>query len=283
VLLIDEGKPRNRWATRLHGYLTRDGIDPGELLRLGREEIERYGIEFIAATVATARCEIPGNRVNDARIHFEVTLKDGRRFASRKLLLATGVRDILPDIENLETYYGKGVYHCPYCDGWEHRDKHLVSFGQGRDAVGSALGLLTWSPRVTACSNGEELSKKDRERLARHGVSVRTEKIVRLEGSSGPEGMLERIAFESGPPLECAALFFNTEHVQHSHLPLQLGCEIEQKNEIRTGERQGTGVPGLFLCGDADGDVQFVIVAAAEGATAAVAINHELQLEYLVS
>jgi len=278
VLLVDEGEPRNRWALHLHGYLSRDGINPLNLLHLGREEIKRYGVECIAATVVAARQD---NR--NPRARFEITLDDGRRFASRKLLLATGVRDILPDIENIETYYGKGVHHCPYCDGWEHRDEHLVAFGQGHDAVSLALGLLTWSPHVTACSNGDKLSSKDRERLERHGIAIRTERVVRLEGSAGTDGVLERIIFEDGSSLACTAFFFNTGHVQHSPLPVQLGCEVDRKEKIRTGTRQRTNIPGLFLCGDADSDVQFAIVAAAEGATAAVTLNHELQLEDLAS
>lgn len=283
VLVVDEGEPRNRWALHLHGYLTRDGMNPRDFLRCGREEIRRYGVEFIAATVLSARRETPPRGNGDPRSLFEITLDDGRRFSSRKLLLATGVRDLLPEIENFEAYYGKGVHHCPYCDAWEHRDEHLVAFGTGADTVSLALGLLNWSPHVTACSDGAEWDRKDLERLASHGIAVRTEKVIRLEGTEGPDGKLERIIFDDGPPLDCTGFFFSTDRVQHSLLPYQLGCEIERHDKVRTGARQRTNIPGLFLCGDADSDVQFVIVAAAEGATAAIAINHELQREYLAA
>ncbi|HET6569279.1 MAG TPA: NAD(P)/FAD-dependent oxidoreductase [Rhodothermales bacterium] len=280
VLLIDEGKPRNRYATAVHGFLTRDGIDPHELLRLGRGDLERYGIERIDQCVSTARrYEADGEAGSGSR--FEVILNDGRRFESRKLLLATGVRDNLPDIPGLERYYGRGVHHCPYCDGCEYADQSLVACGKGHDAVGLALSLLTWSPHVTTCTDGEEPSQKDRDRLDRHGVILRTEKIIRLEGTSGPDGVLERVVLSAGDPIPCAALFFSTGHVQHSDLPVQLGCEVRQKDEIQTSPKQRTGVPGLFLAGDADGDVQFVVVAASEGAKAAVAINVELQTETL--
>jgi thioredoxin reductase len=259
----------------MHGYLSRDGIHPRELLRLGRAEVDRYGVEVLDAEVDTAR-GLSAGEAPEPRASFEVVTGDGRRFRSRKLLLATGVRDVLPPIDGAETYYGRGVHHCPYCDGWEHRDGALVAYGAGRAAVGLALSLRTWSSRVTACTGGKRVAPKDRDRLARNGIGLRTGRIARLDGS---DEALERIVFESGPPLDCDALFFNTDWAQHSHLPAMLGCESKGDNWIRTHDKQRTCRPGLFLAGDADGDVQFVIVAAAEGARAAVAINRELQDE----
>jgi thioredoxin reductase len=259
----------------MHGYLSRDGIDPRELLRLGRAEIGRYGVEVLDAEVDTAHVLSP-SEAPDPRASFEVVTEDGRRFRSRKLLLATGVRDVLPQIEGAEFYYGRGVHHCPYCDGWEHRDRALVAYGAGRPAVGLALSLRTWSSRVTTCTDGKRVAPRDRDRLGRNGIALRTERILRLDGSGEA---LQWVVFESGPPLECDALFFNTDQVQRSQLPAMLGCEAKEDNQIRTHDKQRTCLPGLFLAGDADGDVQFVIVAAAEGARAAVAINRELQEE----
>ncbi len=218
---------------------------------------------------------LPGE-APDPRASFEVVTEDGRRFRSRKLLLATGVRDVLPPIDGAERYYGRGVHHCPYCDGWEHRDRRLVAYGAGRAAVGLALSLRTWSGRVTACTDGKRIAPKDQGPAGRNGIALRTERIARLDGSGEA---LQRIVFESGPPLECDALFFNTDQVQRSQLPAMLGCESKGDNQIRTHDKQRTCMPGLFLAGDADGDVQFVIVAAAEGARAATAINRELQDE----
>ena len=203
-------------------------------------------------------------------------MADGRTFRSRKLLLATGVRDVLPPIAEADQFYGRGVHHCPYCDGWEHRDQSLVAYGAGRPAIGLALSLRTWSERVTACTDGKRVAPKDRQRLERNGIALRTEPIARLEGAGGS---LQRVVFEAGPPLECDALFFNTEQFQRSALPERLGCERAEGNQVRTHDKQRTRRPGLFLAGDADGDVQFVIVAAAEGARAAVAINRDLQDE----
>lgn len=272
VLVIDGGRPRNAASRSMHGFLSRDGTPPRELLRLGREELGRYGVELLDGEVDDAR-ELPAS---DGLMAFEVRTDDGRRFRSRKLLLATGVRDVLPPIEGAEEFYGRGVHHCPYCDGWEHRDREIVAYGAGRPAVGLALSLKTWSDRVTACTGGERVAPKDRQRLTRHGVALRTEPIARLEGDGQA---LRRVVFASGAPLECDALFFNTEQVQRSVLPDLLGCEQRGGHQLRTHDKQRTCRPGLFLAGDADGDVQFVIVAAAEGARAAVAINRDLQEE----
>ncbi len=222
-----------------------------------------------------ARALPPGGR-HGSPVALEIRTDDGRTFFSRKLLLATGVRDVLPAIEGAETYSGRGVYHCPYCDGWEHRDAALVAYGAGRAAAGLALSLRTWSSRVTACTDGEPLAPKDRARLLRNGIALRTGHILRLDGDGG---VLRRIHFEIGPPLDGDALFFNTEQFQHSRLPIALGCEAKAHQRIRTHHRPDTCVPGLLVAGDAAGDVPFVIVAAAEGARAAVAINSELQAE----
>jgi thioredoxin reductase len=275
VLVFDSGQPRNAAAQAMHGYLSRDGIPPRELLRLGRDEVARYGVEIQDTEVDSARIRNPDD-AEEPGAAFEVETAEGRRFLARKLLLATGVRDILPPIAGGETYYGRGVHHCPYCDGWEHRDQALVAYGDGSAAVGLALALRTWSSRVTACTDGTRIGLNDRERLERNGIGLRTGRIARLDGA---DGVLQRVVFRSGPPLDCDALFFNTGQVQRSLLPTMLGCETGENDQIRTHDRQRTCQPGLFLAGDADGDVQFVIAAAAEGARAAVAINRELQDE----
>lgn len=268
VLVCDAGRPRNYASQGVHGLLTRDGIHPRELRRLGIEEVTRYGVEFREAKVAD---------VTAAEGGLEVVLADGARLPARKVLLATGICDRLPEIEGIEAFYGRSVFHCPYCDGWELRDQPLAAYGEAMEASGLALSLLTWSRDVVVCIEGSQgLSRRRRRELSRLGIAVRTEKIVRLEG---PDGRLERIVFAEGSPLERRALFFNTGQGQRSDLAERLGCRFDAKGHVCTDRRGRTGVPGLFLAGDASGDVQFVAVAFGEGASAAVAINAELQEE----
>jgi thioredoxin reductase len=267
VVVCDAGRARNFAAMHVHGFVTRDGIEPPELQRLARVELMTYGVEWRQAAVVDGSCLNNG---------FEVVLDKGDRLRSRKLLLATGVRDFLPDIPGFDELYGRSIHHCPYCDGWEHRDQRLVAYGEGKSAVGLALSLRTWSRRVTACIQGRTLSDLDRRRCSDLEIEVRSERISRLLSEAGE---LRRIEFESGPPLECDAIFFNTAQVQRTDLAARMGCSVDDWGAAETSSRQRTSVSGLFVAGDADRDVQFVVVAAAEGATAAVAINKELQEE----
>lgn len=269
VIVCDAGKPRNRMSRSMHGYLSRDGTHPLELLRIGREEIARYGVEFRECLVADARCE-EGK-------HVEILLEDGRMLQGRKLLLTTGIVDVLPDVPGIEDFYGTSVWHCPYCDGWEQSDQPLAVYGDPRHSTGLALSLLTWTDKITVCTDGAtDLDGECVARLEKHHLPIRTEKIVRLEGT---DGRLERIAFESGEPLACRGLFFNTDQWQRSPLADKLGCRFDERGHVSTDPAGRTGVCNLFMAGDANGDVQFVIVAAGEGATTAVAINKELQEE----
>ncbi|MDQ3169117.1 MAG: NAD(P)/FAD-dependent oxidoreductase [Acidobacteriota bacterium] len=273
VLVFDHGHPRNASAEHLNGFLTRDGIAPREFLAIAREEIARYGqVQVIDLEVTHALCE------NNA---FRVTTADGRTFASKKLLLATGVVDHLPDIPGLREMYGKSVFHCPYCDGYEVRGKPLAVYGCEERGYGLALELLGWSKDVVLVTDGAcGIDAKGLARLAKHDIEVREEKVVRLEGR---DGRLERVVFASGEPLERQALFFTTGQTQRSHLADVLGCEFNDKGTVRTGQYETTHLAGLYVAGDASRAVQWVIVAAAEGAEAAYSINQDLIKESLAS
>jgi len=210
---------------------------------------------------------------------FEVTLDDGRHFKSRSLLLATGVVDEIPAIEGFDPLYGSSVHHCPYCDGYEIRDQPIAVYGRGENGKGLALEMTVWSRDLVLCTDGaSELSAKDLERLKGNGIEVREEKIARLEGT---DGLLERIVFTTGETLPRSAMFFSTGHHQRSDLAERLNCKFTEKGAVETGEYEAAGIPGLYAAGDASRHVQFVIVAAAEGAEAAFAINTMLLKEDL--
>jgi thioredoxin reductase len=273
VLLCDNGHPRNEASQAMHGYLTRDGMPPLEFLRLGREELIQYTtVDIRDVTVTDARCG-PNSR-------FETTLETGDMIESRKLLIATGVRDPLPEIEGMRALYGKSVFHCPYCDGWEVRDRPLAVYGKGEKGYGLALELTAWSRDILLCTDGpSEIEPRRIERLTRNGISVREDKVLRLEGR---DGILDRVVFAEGPPSERRALFFTTGQYQQSALAIRLGCEFNDKGTVRTGKYETTHLPGLFVAGDASRAVQWVVVAASEGAEAAFAINTDLIKEDLV-
>lgn len=266
VLLCDAGQPRNAKSQALHGFLSRDGIPPLELLEIGRQQLRPYeSVELMATEVVEAR------RLDEG---FEIVVGDGTRHRCRMLLLATGVTDKLPAIDGIDAFYGRSVFHCPYCDGWEWRDQPLAVYGGGHLGMSLALELTVWSQNLVLCTDGPaELSSKHRQRLADHGIPIREERIAGLEGN---EGMLERIVFASGVRLPRRAIFFNTGFHQSCGLATGLGCDLTDKEVVPTGTYETTPIPGLFVAGDASRHVQLAIVAAAEGVKAAFAINTAL-------
>ena len=270
VLVCDLCEPRNRETRALHGYLTRDGTPPLELLDLGRRELPAYDVEVRHIGVTGA--------VSDGD-HYRVALADGGEERAKYLLIATGVVDDLPGVRGFEECYGRSVFHCPYCDGWEWRDKRIAAFGRGRHAIGLALGLRTWSRDTVLCTDGEPLGRHGRERLARNGIAVRTETIAHLEHQ---DGQLTAIGFQSGDRLARDVVFFTTGQHPQSELATQLGCSLTHRGTVRTGTLCDTNVPRVFVAGDASRDAQFIVVAASEGVKAAVAINKALQAEELV-
>lgn len=259
VLVCDAGAPRNAASCGMHGFLSRDGILPHELLRLGREELQRYGVEYRKVAVSEAHAQGDGF----------VVIAAVETLSCRKLLLATGVKDRVPKIENIERFYGRSVFHCPYCDGWEMRDQPLAAYGRGKAAAGLAHSLLTWTHDVVLCTDGARTPPSN-------GIRVISKRIARLEGTGD---VLERIVFSDGDILPRRGIFFNTGQDQHCDLPEKFGCVFTSKHVVSTDRFGATNIPGLYVAGDASRDVQFVIVAAAEGAKAAVAINTALQLE----
>ena len=272
VLVCDNGHPRNEASQAMHGFLTRDGLPPLEFLRLAREELTQYTtVDVRDVTVTDARCG-PESR-------FETTLENGETVESKKLLIATGVRDNLPEIEGMRSLYGRSVFHCPYCDGWEVRDQPLAVYGKGERGYGLALELTAWSRDILLCTDGpSEIEPARLERLRRNDIGVREDKVLRLEGT---DGTLEQVVFDEGPAAKRRALFFTTGQYQQSALAIRLGCEFNDKGTVRTGKYESTHLPGLYVAGDASRAVQWVVVAASEGAEAAFAINTDLIKEEL--
>ena len=268
VALVDDGRPRNAASAHAHGFFTREGTPPLELLRIGREQLAPYDVMIFTATALEA---LP------CKGGFSVTLSTRHRLTGQKLLLATGLKDELPQIEGLEALYGKSVFHCPYCDGWEMRDRPLAALGSGHKGADLALGLKTWSDDVVLCTDGaRRMPATDKAALDRHGIPIHVEPIARLEGS---RGRLERIVFDGGGAVKRRALFFCTTTAQRSPLAARLGCDFNLRGAVKTGTLESTRVPGLYVAGDASKDVTLISVAVAEGTKAAFDINRALRHE----
>src|SRR4051794_3629307 len=271
VLVCDSGHPRNEASHAMHGFISRDGMPPAEFLRIARDELNTYEtVALRKVTVSSAECQDGG---------FVTTLETGEQLRSRKLLIATGVRDHVPSLEGIQELYGRSVFHCPYCDGWEVRNQPIAIYGNGARGVGLSLELTAWSRDLVLCTGGPaQFDANDRARLSRNGIEVRESRVKSLDGRNG---ILERIVFEEGEPLARRAMFFTAGQFQRSPLAIRLGCEFNDKGTVRTGPYESTNLPGLYVAGDASRAVQWVIVAAAEGAEAAFAINTDLIKEDL--
>ncbi len=270
VLVLDAGSPRNACSKAMHGFLTRDGISPADFLSRAHQDLQIYPtVEYRRALATEAR------RVGSA---FLVLAEGGLRAACRRLLLATGVSDIIPEIEGLRELYGICIHHCPICDGWEWRDRPVAIYGGGASGFGLAEEMTAWTRDIVILSDGPcEMDAENSVRLRALHIRIDERPILRLQGEGGK---LRRIHFEDGPPLERDALFFSTGHVQRSDLAERLGCEMDEKGCVWTTDGESTSVQGLYVAGDSSKNAQLVIVAAAEGALAAVAINKSLTAEY---
>ena len=283
VLTFHHNSPRNIYSHGVHGFLGYDGIPPTKLLTRGREEVESYG-GFVEEG-----CVTHVERIGDER--FRVTAGElggeqggeaGRdsvqSFDARRLVLATGLRDLTPDCPGFREFYGLSVHHCPDCDGFEATGKRLVVLGNGKKTVSFALGLLTWTDKLTLVTGGDpdDMTAEHRARLESLGIPVLDRAIVALEGDT-KAGLLERARLDDGGALECDALFFNLGTVPASNLHETLGCRLDPEcGLVWVDEDQQTSVPGVYAAGDLTPRSQLAVVAAAEGAMAAIHVHKSL-------
>jgi thioredoxin reductase len=276
VVIIDAGRPRNAAAREMHCYLGRDGTPPHDLLSDGRKEVAKYEVELVPDTVVKAEKLSTSERLA-AGAAFTVETAEERVFAGRKLLFATGTCDELPEFPGVRECYGATVHHCPYCDGWEHRGERILVYGKElKEAVGLALALKGWSSVINVLADGQPIDSEQSGRLTSNSIRWAAEPIARFVHHGD---QLDGVELADGRIIPAEAMFFHTKQRPGCELPRSLGVVFDEPFSGRTSRKQKTNVPGLYIAGDADGDVQFMIVAAAEGATAAVAINRELQEE----
>lgn len=266
AVVFDDGHYRNRAARRMHGFLTRDGSSPAELRAIARGELARYpSIELREVEVLDARRADAG---------FELDVAGGGRVRCRALLLATGLVDELPPIPGAAELLGDVVHHCPYCDGWEHRDRPLAVYSTPDDAGARyALEIAHWTRDVVFCPGGPALlTDAVAARLARRRIRVEERAIARLDRVDGGVG----VVFADGEALIRQGLFFQLGCRTRGDLARRLGCELDARGGVKVNRFEATCVPRCYVAGDASRDVLQAVVAAGEGAAAAVMINQAL-------
>lgn len=264
VVVIDSGAPRNAPAEHMQGFLSRDGLPPASLLAMGREEVARYGVALEDGFVADVR---------GAEGRFELTLADNRIVRARRVLLATGLRDVLPDLPGVRERWGKDVLHCPYCHGHEVRDQPLGVLGGTPDSVAHALLVRQWSADVVYFANTGVLTDEEREQLAARSIEIIEGRVLALLVE---DDRLSGVALEHGRVVARSAVFVRPRLVPHRSLLAGLGCDVDENGWIRADSVGRTSVPGVWVAGNAGNPRAQVITAAGEGSAAAIAINADL-------
>lgn len=267
VLVIDSGHPRNYASTGIHGFLGHHSIKPGELSKRGRAEALDSGVEFADGRVTKIE------RDGDV---FNVETEAGNGLRARRIVLAYGVRDTLPDIPEIDSYYGVTVHHCPDCDGYESRDQRIGVIGWGKSAGGLALKLLQWSNDIVVFTHGHdrEWNEELHSKLFAEQVDIKDEKVIALVGK---KGHVEAAVLSTGERVAAQRLFFTIAVHRSTTLAEDLGCEVDPDTpNVVVDEHRRTTVEGVWAIGDLAAGAQLVITSAADGAIAAIDINKTL-------
>ena len=261
TLVVDSGQQRNRWASASHGYLGRDGASPHEILEAGLRDIARYNtVQRVDGTVNSIE-----------RTGGSFTLQIGSEtHSSDRLLLATGVEDVFPDVPGFEQLYGKSIHHCSCCDGYEARDQDVIAIGWGEHVAGYALDLLNWGARVTLVTNGRPFQGDDacHSALGRNDVEVLEEEVVELLAE---DGGMKGARLASGRVIDGTKAFFSIEHRPRTDIAVALGCKLDDDGYIAVGPHGETSVDNVYAAGDVTPGEQLIQTAAAKGAVAGIA------------
>ena len=262
VLVVDSGAPRNAPAAHMHGFLSRDGMPPADLLTLGRQEVRGYGGEVREATVSGVLAHQP--------MGFTASLSDGSRVLTRRLLVATGLRDELPDIHGLAQRWGNDVLHCPYCHGHEVADRPLGVLGATPESVRYAQIVRQWSDDVTLVIPGGVLTDEQRTQLKARAIGV-VEGVVRKVLVETDR--LQGVQMDDDRTIARAALFVPPRFVPNDDILVQLGCAMDDAGWVVRGPSGATSVPGVWVAGNVANPKAQVITAAGEGSSAAIELN----------
>ncbi|MDR0181919.1 NAD(P)/FAD-dependent oxidoreductase [Lysobacter arvi] len=266
VLVVDAGRRRNRAATHSHGFLGYDGADPAEIVRTARAQLDAYAtLRWHDGEAVVASGE------KDA---FAVALADGSVHHARRLLLAMGVSDTLPDIPGLQDRWGRSVFHCPYCHGYELQRGAIGVIATGPMSIHQAQMLPEWG-RVTFFLDGRlELDAAAADDLANRGVRVESATIASIEGHAD-------VVLADGRRLAFAGLFTAPRNAPSSPIAEQLGCALAETpfgTQVATGDSRESSVPGVYACGDVARAPHSVSLAVGDGAWAGAQVHRSLIL-----
>ncbi|MHA6260693.1 NAD(P)/FAD-dependent oxidoreductase [Sporosarcina sp. CAU 1771] len=267
TMLFDDNKPRNFVTNESHGFITRDGINPKELRRIASKELDKY-----------PDVEVKRQRVINVTKKgqlFTIETDAGEVFQAKKVVLAAGLKEKLPDIDCISNFYGTSLFSCPFCDGWELRDRPLVVIAENHSTFHMAKVVYNWTKDLIVSTNGSQFLSIDEKKVYKDkGIIIYEQKISSLIGDNG---YLTNILFEDGTTISREGGFIVPEMEQASSIGENLGCELNKQGAIKTDRMGRTNVEGVFACGDTSMIAPSqLIIAAAEGSKAALGVNAAL-------
>ena len=269
VLIIDDGKPCNRQTPYSHNFITNDGKKPKEIAQMARRQVQQYETIRFFDGKATGGIKIESG--------FEIRVSSGETFVAKKLIFATGIKDMLLPIEGIGECWGISVIHCPYCHGYEVRNVITGILGNGEQAYDFSRLISNWTEELTLFTNGTStLTPGQTISLGKHKINVVEKEIERLIHTNGH---LEKIIFKDGSQFLLTALYAPAPFEQHCAIPQDLGCELTSDNYIKVDAFQETTVQGVYACGDNTAKMRTVANAVAMGTTAGMSASKKMIIE----
>lgn len=269
VLIIDNGKPCNIQTPHSHNFLTQDGKTPKEISSLARQQVESYDtVKFFNATAKKGTKTVKG---------FNIQVESDETFAGRKLIFATGIKDIIPSVEGSSECWGISLLHCPYCHGYEVRSKKTGILANGDSGFEFSILISNWTSDLTLYTNGiSTLTDEQTTKLKNHGVKIDEKELAKFDHVNG---QIKNIVFEDGSKTSLNAMYTRAAFEQHCELPEILGCEITEDGYIKVDGLQKTSIEGIFAVGDNTTRMRTIANAVAMGTTAGTVVNKEICLE----
>ncbi|TKC05087.1 NAD(P)/FAD-dependent oxidoreductase [Pedobacter frigoris] len=266
VVVIDSGKPCNSQTPHSHNFLTRDGSEPAEIAALGKAQVMKYPtVRFVNGNATT---------VTGEDLNFQVSLEDGQVFFSKKVLFATGLKDLMPDITGFSACWGISVIHCPYCHGYEYKGQNTGVLMNGAGAFELARMIKNWTDGLSVFTNGPATLEIDQlQKLSEMNVQVEEREIERFDHQNG---ILKNIVFKDGLSTQVDALYARPPFEQHCSIPNDLGCKMTGTGHIEVDELQKSSIPGIYVAGDIATMMRSVASAVYTGNKAGAMIVHEL-------
>jgi len=266
VLIIDNGMPCNRQTPHSHNFITQDGVKPGEIAEKARAQVLKYDtVQFLNGFAVSGTQNENG---------FQITIETGETLASKKLIFATGIKDIMPDIKGFSECWGISLIHCPYCHGYEFSGHTTGIMANGEKAFHLSSLVNNLTDKITILSQGKaEFSAEQTAKLNNHDIQVVEDEITEIEHENG---QLKNVIFKNGKKMSFDVAYSSVPFRQHSDIPVSLGCELTKQGYIKIDNFQKTTVRGVFACGDNSAMMRSVSYAVSSGGIAGSMANREL-------